>query len=60
MFSIFKSNPVDKMKKQYALKLEKAMLSQRNGDIRSYSLLTFEADALYKEILRLEAERDKA
>lgn len=30
------------------------MLCQRGGDIRQYSFLTEEAEALYKEITRLE------
>lgn len=37
MFSIFKSDPTKKLRKQHALKLENAMLAQRKGDIRTYS-----------------------
>lgn len=44
MFSIFKSDPTKKLKKQHALKLEQAMLAQRKGDIRTYAQLTFEAE----------------
>ena len=54
MFSIFKSNPLKKLNKHYAIKLEQAMLAQRNGDIRGYALLSTEADDLYKQILALE------
>ncbi|WP_217525291.1 DUF6435 family protein [Vibrio metschnikovii] len=57
MFSIFKSDPAKKLRKQHALKLENAMLAQRKGDIRTYSQLTFEADEMYKQIERLEAEQ---
>lgn len=51
MFSIFKSDPTKKLEKAYALKLEKAMYAQRNGDIKSYSFLTLEAEQIYEEIL---------
>ncbi len=54
MFSLFKSDPTKKLKKQYAIVLEKAMHAQRNGDIRSYSTLTEEAEALHQQILQLE------
>ena len=42
------------MKKQYDQKLEQAMLAQRKGDIRSYSMLTAEAEVLWSEIETLE------
>ncbi|WP_332399475.1 DUF6435 family protein [Vibrio metschnikovii] len=57
MFSIFKSDPTKKLRKQHVLKLENAMLAQRKGDIRTYSQLTFEADEMYQQIERLEAEQ---
>lgn len=50
MLSIFKSDPTKKLKKQYAEKLEKAMLAQRNGDIRSYSMLTAEAEEIREKL----------
>jgi hypothetical protein len=56
MFSIFKSNPTKKLRKQHAQKLEQAMLAQRKGDIRSYSFLTDEAQKLHEQIKRLEGE----
>ena len=46
MFSIFKSDPVKKLNKQLSAKLEQAMHAQRNGDIRLYSQLSFEADEI--------------
>jgi hypothetical protein len=55
MFSLFKRDPAKKLKKAYMAKLEKAMQAQRNGDIKSYSFITSEADVLHKEILKLEA-----
>ena len=54
MFGFLKSSPLKKMKKQYDQKLEQAMLAQRKGDIRSYSMLTAEAEALWSEIETLE------
>jgi hypothetical protein len=55
MFSIFKSDPTKKLNKNYFLKLEQAMLAQRNGDIRSYSLITNEAEQILREISKIEA-----
>ncbi|KXJ61128.1 MAG: hypothetical protein AXW14_10125 [Alteromonas sp. Nap_26] len=40
--------------KQYDALLEKAMHAQRNGDIKTYSMLTAKSEALWKEIERLE------
>ena len=57
MFSLFKSDPRKKLKKQHAAVLEKAMHAQCNGDIKSYSLLTVEAENLYKQLQDLEPER---
>ncbi|MCL1140300.1 DUF6435 family protein [Shewanella pneumatophori] len=50
MFSIFKRDPAKKLKKQYFAKLEQAMLAQRKGDIRTYSLLTAEAGEIDRQI----------
>ena len=50
MFSFLKRNPVKKLEKQHAALLEQAMLAQRNGDIRTYSKLSTDADAVYKQI----------
>ena len=50
MFSLFKSNPVKKLNKQYEAKLEQAMHAQRNGDIKTYSQLTFEAEQIHKKL----------
>ena len=50
MFGLFKANPEKKLRKKYDALLEKAMLAQRSGDIRSYSMLTAEAESVWKEI----------
>jgi len=55
MFGLFKSNPTKKLRKQYDAKLEQAMLAQRKGDIKTYSMLTAEAEAMWQEIEKLEA-----
>jgi hypothetical protein len=44
MFSFLKKDPVKKLNKLYLQKLEEAMYAQRNGDIRSYSTITSEAE----------------
>ena len=54
MFGMFKSDPVKKLRKEYNAKLEAAMTAQRNGDIRTYSMLTQEADAIWKQLEPLE------
>ena len=54
MFSLFKKNPIEKLNKQYYQLLEKAMLAQRSGDIRTYSALTADAEALRQQITELE------
>jgi hypothetical protein len=50
MFGFFKSDPSKKLRKLYDKKSTDAMLAQRKGDIRTYSLLTAEADQLWQEI----------
>lgn len=50
MLSFLKKDPVKKLTKQYYQKLESAMLAQRTGDIRGYSRLTAEAEAIREQI----------
>lgn len=59
MFSLFKSDPTKKLKKLHASTLEKAMQAQRNGDIRTYSELTLEAEQIHNQILEIEQEQAK-
>ncbi|MGO2011633.1 MAG: DUF6435 family protein [Pseudoalteromonas sp.] len=54
MFSLFKTDPLKKLNQQYSAKLEKAMLAQRNGDIKGYSALTYEAEQILDKIKVLE------
>jgi hypothetical protein len=54
MFSIFKKDPIKKLNKLYEAKLEQAMCAQRNGDIKSYSMITVEAENIKIQIEALE------
>ncbi|WP_129124307.1 DUF6435 family protein [Veronia nyctiphanis] len=53
MFSFLKQNPAKRLKKQHSMLLEQAMHAQRNGDIRTYSRLTAEAEEVFKQIQHL-------
>ncbi len=53
MFSIFKRDPIKKLDKLYEAKLEEAMHAQRRGDIKSYAMITAEADEIRVKILKL-------
>jgi hypothetical protein len=55
MFSIFKKDPIKKLDKLYESKLEKAMYAQRKGDIKSYAMITAEAEKIKVQILELQA-----
>lgn len=57
MFSFFKRDPAKKLKKQHATLLEKAMMVQRNGDIKIYSTLTAQAEQLEQQIKQAEATK---
>ena len=57
MFGFLKSNPTKKLRKIYDQKSTDAMLAQRKGDIRSYSMLTAEAEALWAQIEALEEKQ---
>ncbi len=54
MLSIFKRDPLKKLNKAYEIKLEQAMHAQRKGDIKSYSMITAEAELIADEIQALE------
>ncbi|WP_283789458.1 DUF6435 family protein (plasmid) [Bermanella sp. WJH001] len=56
MLSLFKKDPVKKLKKAYMAKLEQAMLAQRNGDIKTYSQLSTEAEAINAQITKLQTQ----
>ncbi len=56
MFGFLKRDPSKRLRQQYHAKLEKAMLAQRNGNIREYSFLTAEAEELKTQLDQLENE----
>lgn len=56
MLSLFKSDPIKKLKKAHAKKLEEAMYAQRNGDMRSFASITTEAEKLKQEIQKLQQD----
>ncbi|MFT4769015.1 MAG: hypothetical protein ACI8RN_002155 [Glaciecola sp.] len=58
MFSLFKGSPLKKWQKEHESLLTQAFQAQRNGNIRLYSTLTAEAEALREKIEALKAEGD--
>jgi hypothetical protein len=56
MFSFFKRDPVKKLRQQYDAKAEQAMLAQRKGDMRLFADLTAEAEALWQQLEKLQAQ----
>ena len=58
MFGFLKKAPEKKLQKEHEALLEKAFHAQRNGDIRLYSTLTAEAEALRAKIEQLKSGQD--
>lgn len=56
MFGFLKSNPEKKLQAKYEKLLAQGMQFQRNGDIKSYSMITAEAEKVREEIERLKSE----
>lgn len=54
VLNMFKTDPTKKLRKSYQKKLEEAMLAQRKGDIKSYSMLTAEANTILEDIEAIE------
>ncbi|HET8904703.1 MAG TPA: DUF6435 family protein [Saccharospirillum sp.] len=50
MLDFLKRDTTKALQKAYERKLTQAQQAQRSGDIRNYSLLSEEADTLYKMI----------
>lgn len=57
MLGWLKRDPVEKLKAEYARKLEQACEIQRNGDIVRYSAVMAEAESLLQQIDSLEKSR---
>ncbi|MEM6361171.1 MAG: DUF6435 family protein [Bacteroidota bacterium] len=55
MFSLFKSDPVKKLKKKKSQMLEEAMKVQRSGDLKLYAAKMEAIEKLEKEIADLQA-----
>jgi hypothetical protein len=58
MFGFLKSDPAKKLRKIYDQKSTDAMLAQRKGDIKTYSMLTAEAEKLWAELEQLKADKE--
>ena len=58
LFKLFKKDPAKKLRKEYHLKLEKALHAQRNGNIREYSFLTSEAEAVKERLDAVDAQSE--
>ena len=56
MFGLFSKSPLQKLQKEYDALITMAFQAQRNGNIRLYSTLTAEAQALRKDIEALKTE----
>lgn len=56
MFGMFRKSPLQKLEQEHGVLVTKAFHAQRNGDIRQYSMLTAEAEALRKKIENLKCE----
>ena len=50
MFGMFKKSPLEKLEAEHKALLTKAFNAQRNGDIRSYSFLTAEAEEVREKL----------
>ena len=56
MFGLFKADPKKKLQSKYEKLLEEGMHAQRNGDIKTYSMLTAEAEKVRNEIQMLDQQ----
>jgi hypothetical protein len=57
MFSLFKRDEKKRLQKIYSQKLEQALHFQRNGNIRKYSELTTEAEAVKLQLDQLTVKK---
>lgn len=55
VFGLFSKDPTKKLRKIYDQKSTEAMHAQRKGDIKTYSMLTAEADKIWQEIEAIKA-----
>ena len=59
MFGLRKKSPLKKWEREHGVLVNKAFNAQRNGDIRLYSTLTAEAEALREKIENLKSGHGK-
>ena len=57
MLNFLKKDTTKALQKAYERKLTEAQQAQRNGDIRSYSMLSEEAESLYQKIQSAKADK---
>ena len=57
MFQLFQSDPIKKLEKQYARKLEEARDAQRAGKIPLFAILTAEAEEIGQRLDALKKGR---
>lgn len=60
MFGFLKADPRKKLQNKYEKLLEEGMHAQRNGDIKTYSMLTAEAEKVRSEIQTLEQQHQNS
>jgi hypothetical protein len=53
MFGLFKASPEKKLQAKYEKLLEQGVQFQRKGDIKSYSMITAEAEEVLAQIQAL-------
>jgi len=56
MFGFLKKDPKKELQTQYEKLLKEGMLAQRNGDIKTYSMLTAEAEKVFNKIKQIDEE----
>ncbi len=57
MFGLFEKSPLKKWQKEHEMLMTRAFQAQRNGDIRLYSTLTADAEALREKIETLQSDQ---
>lgn len=58
MFGFFSAKPEKKLQANYEKLLEQAMQFQRKGDIKSYSMITAEAEKIREQIEQLKTDKE--
>lgn len=59
LFDLFrKSDPIEKLRREYAAKTQAALDKQRGGDVLAAGQLTAQAEEISKKITELEAQQD--